>query len=319
MRKGDGVAKVRETANLKVESMKQPTILIALLAATLPLGAWAAADASNPAPPPPMISPDAMLSRPAHDVVKMTSSGVSDDVVKAYIDNSPAPFSLTADNIIHLQSAGVSSGVTSEMLTHDSKLSTQAPPMMPPTQPAPTGYPYPPNAYPPNATGAPDVAPQNPVSTYTIPADTSSYADLAPYGNWCYQTGYGWCWQPSFGLGYAYYPWGLLNSGRWCNFPGRGWCWLPGRGFNGFGGRGFVGGGVGFGGSRFAVNRGFSPATRFSGFSTGRFGGFGGGVSVAHIGGGGFHSSGFSHFSGGGHFSGGSHSSGGHSFGGGHR
>ncbi len=302
--------------------MKQPTILAMLLAAALPLGAWAATDVSDPAPPAPVFNQDVLLSRPARDVAKMTSSGVSDDVVKAYIDNSPAPFSLTADNIIRLQSLGVSSGVTSEMLTHDTRLSAQvaaAPAAMPPTQP---GYPYPPNAYPPTADiQAPQVVPQNTVSAYTIPADTSSYADLAPYGSWCYVADYGWCWQPSFGLSYAYYPWGVLRFGRWCNFPSRGWCWLPGRGFNGFGGRGVCRRrGVGFGGSRFAVNRGFSSA-RIGGFNGGRFGGFGGGVSVTHIGGGGgFHSSGFSHSAGGGgHFSGGAHFSGGHSFGGGHR
>jgi hypothetical protein len=227
-------------------------------------------------------------------------------VIKAYVAGSPAPFNLSADNIIHMQGVGVSSAVTSEMLGHDKRLSDQ---MAAAPQPAPLGQsstsPYP-NPYP-QGQDQPVAPPQNTVSTYTIPADTSSYySDLQPYGNWSYLANYGWCWQPGLGLGYAYYPWGILNCGRWWNCPGRGWVWFPRSGY-GYGYRGTAG----FAGG----SRGFTAAGRVGGgFAAvgASSGGLRSSVSVRSIGGG-------AHFSGGHSFSfGGGHSSGGHSFGGFH-
>ncbi len=297
--------------------MKRRVIILLALAATLPWVGFAATDASNPAPPAFTVPPDVKLSQPARDVVKMTASGVSDEVVKAYVASSPMPFNLSADNIIHMQGVGVSASVTTEMLNHDKKILDQAPPApapVPTAQPA-TPYPYP-------APAAQPAEPVNTVSTYTIPADTSYYADLAPYGNWSYVGSYGWCWAPYWGVSYAYYPWNVLRCGYWWNCPGRGWLWCPRAGFHGSGfhGSAFVSGRNGF-------NSGFH--THFNGtgthfnsahFTSGRMGGFGGGVSVSHIGGGMSHFSGGTHFASSGHFSGATHFSGGGRSGGmGHR
>lgn len=268
------------------------TILIGVVAAVLmPLASRAATDAAPPSAPELVIPANLKLSQPARDVEKMAASGVSQDVIKTYIDSSPYTFSLSADNIIYMQGAGVPGGLTSEMLTHDKNLAAQAAGSQPPFSTAPppsTPYPYP---YPAPGEEAP-AQPANPVSTYTIPADTD-YSGLAPYGSWGYLPDYGWCWQPSFGLGYAYYPWGILRYGNWWNCPGRGWVWFPGRGFRGavggFGGRGFVGntrfvGGTRFGGGGFA-NRSVS-VTRIGGASHFAGGGFARGGGGAHFSGG---------------------------------
>ena len=66
------------------------------------------------------------LSPGAAEVVRLASSGVGDDVVLAYIQNSQAPFSLSADNVLYLKDVGLSPQVTSAMLSHDSALRGQA-------------------------------------------------------------------------------------------------------------------------------------------------------------------------------------------------
>ncbi|HLK32134.1 MAG TPA: FecR family protein [Terriglobales bacterium] len=80
-------------------------------------------------------------------------------------------------------------------------------------------------------------------------------ADLNYYGNYFYQPGWGWLWQPYYvgagwdpfmngawswypGVGYTFvsmYPWGWMpyRYGSWAFVPGWGWCWQPG-GFYGW-------------------------------------------------------------------------------------
>jgi hypothetical protein len=220
--------------------------------------------------------------KPVGDVMKMVTSGVPEDVVKAYIQNSSATFNLTSDGIIQLQGAGVSPSITAEMLNHDTALrQNQAVPPPPPGQP-----PLPP----------PD-QPQGATTTLASPPTTAGYGEagpyyksLAPYGNWGYLPNYGYYWQP-YSTFWAIYPgwgypwWGWLNTGWWfC--AGRGWCWFPrfhDHGFGrfhdhgfGFPGRhdhdfGFHGGGQnGIGGrSGFIGGHGGHPFTS----SGGRFGG----------------------------------------------
>jgi hypothetical protein len=80
-------------------------------------------------------------------------------------------------------------------------------------------------------------------------------ADLNYYGNYFYQPGWGWLWQPYYvgagwdpfmngawawypGIGYTFIsqnPWGWMpyRYGNWAFVPGWGWCWQPG-GFYGW-------------------------------------------------------------------------------------
>src|ERR1039457_154664 len=71
------------------------------------------------------------LSPGAAEVVRLASSGVGDDVALAYIQNSQAPFNLSADNVLYLKDVGLSPQVTSAMLSHDSALRGQPQPSAP--------------------------------------------------------------------------------------------------------------------------------------------------------------------------------------------
>src|ERR1019366_639333 len=76
------------------------------------------------------------LSPGAAEVGRLAGSGVGDDVVLAYIQNSQASFNLTADDVLYLKDIGLSPQVTSAMLTHDSTLRGQ-PQQYAPAAPAP--------------------------------------------------------------------------------------------------------------------------------------------------------------------------------------
>jgi hypothetical protein len=169
------------------------------------------------------VSPNALAATPSESVreaIKMANSGVSEDVVKAYIENSLSTFNLTAENIIQLQQEGVSSSIILAMLHHDAAL-MQKGSVPPPPQDQP---PLPP----PDETRS-STPPVNPPTDY---GDAGAYYNnLAPYGNWSYLPDYGYYWQPYSTFWAAYpgwgYPWwGWLNTGWWfC--AGRGWCWFP--------------------------------------------------------------------------------------------
>ena len=65
------------------------------------------------------------LSPGAAEVVRLAGSGVGDDVVLAYIQNSQATFNLSADDVLYLKDIGLTPQVTSAMLSHDSTLRGQ--------------------------------------------------------------------------------------------------------------------------------------------------------------------------------------------------
>ncbi|HEY5481415.1 MAG TPA: DUF6600 domain-containing protein [Verrucomicrobiae bacterium] len=192
------------------------------------------------------------LSPGAAEVARLAGSGVGDDVVLAYIQNSQAPFTLSADDVLYLNDIGLSPQVTSAMLSHDNALRGQ-PQQYAPAAPAPAAPP--PVAEVPVAQPAPPpaVAPP-PAYVTTAPADVSYfYNDLSPYGTWVSLEGYGWCWQPQTvviargwrpycdGGHWVYsdagwfwqsdYSWGWapFHYGRWYQHPRCGWVWTPDR------------------------------------------------------------------------------------------
>jgi hypothetical protein len=205
------------------------------------------------APGQPQAAVPANLSPGAAEVVRLATSGVGDDVVLAYIQNSQAPFSLSADNVLYLKDLGLSPQVTSAMLNHDSTLRGQPGQYAPvATAPAPAPAAAPPVTAPP-ATPPPAATPA-PVYVANPPPDvTSFYNDLSPYGTWVYLEGYGWCWQPRAVVispgwrpycdgGYWVYTdagwywqstyswgWAPFHYGRWYMHPHSGWVWLPDR------------------------------------------------------------------------------------------
>src|SRR5882757_2231431 len=65
------------------------------------------------------------LSPGAAEVVKLAQSGVSDDVVLAYINNSQSAFTLSSDAVVYLKDLGLSPAVVTAMLNHDASLNHQ--------------------------------------------------------------------------------------------------------------------------------------------------------------------------------------------------
>ena len=193
------------------------------------------------------------LSPGAAEVVRLASSGVGDDVVLAYIQNSQAPFSLSADNVLYLKDVGLSPQVTSAMLSHDSALRGQAQ-QYAPAAPAPVGPPPVAPMAPAPAAQPPQVIAPPPAYVTSAPVDVGYfYNDLSPYGTWVSLEGYGWCWQPRAvmvsrtwrpycdGGHWVYtdagwfwqsdYSWGWapFHYGRWYMHPSCGWVWTPDR------------------------------------------------------------------------------------------
>ena len=189
------------------------------------------------------------LSPGAAEVVRLAGSGVGDDVILAYIQNSQATFNLSADNVLYLKDIGLSPQVTSAMLSHDSTVRSQ-PQQYAPTAPAPAV----PEMSPPQVTAPPQVVAPPPAYVTSAPADVSYfYNDLSPYGTWVSLEGYGWCWQPRTvvvspswrpycdGGHWVYtdagwfwqsdYSWGWapFHYGRWYQHPRCGWVWMPDR------------------------------------------------------------------------------------------
>ena len=228
--------------------------LVASLAFPLLSGYAQAPEASGRgAPAQAQAAAPANLSPGAAEVVRLAGSGVGDDVVLAYIQNSQAPFNLAANDVLYLKDIGLSPQVTSAMLSHDTKLRNQ-PQQYAPTVPAPT---TPPPETP--ADTAPTEAPP-PATAPTLtevsnaPADVNYfYDDLAPYGTWVSLEGLGLCWQPrAAALSHNWRPycdgghwvysdagwywqsdyswgWAPFHYGRWHLHPSCGWVWLPDR------------------------------------------------------------------------------------------
>ena len=204
------------------------------------------------------------LSPGAAEVVRLAGSGVGDDVVLAYIQNSQATFNLSADDVLYLKDIGLTPQVTSAMLSHDSTLRGQpqqyapaatAPAAPPGTAPLTSNWqpPAAPAAPAPEVTPVPATAPP-PAYVTSAPADVGYfYNGLSPYGSWVSLEGYGWCWQPRTvvishgwrpycdGGHWVYtvagwfwqsdYSWGWapFHYGRWYQHPRCGWVWTPDR------------------------------------------------------------------------------------------
>ena len=171
------------------------------------------------------IAPDSALAQ----VVQMAQSGVNESIILNYIQNSSAPFNLTANQIIYLKDLGLPDDAVKAMMQRDQQLGASQPP---PTQP-------------PAATTTTEVA-QPAVITQNYFYDT-----LSPYGGWVNVEGYGLCWRPTAVIydstwqpycqhghwvysdcGWYWmsdYSWGAyaFHYGRWFHHPRIGWCWWP--------------------------------------------------------------------------------------------
>src|SRR5437764_9717359 len=76
----------------------------------------------NPGPPPPgqaSVAAPTDLSPAAAEVVKLGESGVGEDVMLAYIQNSQAAFNLSANHLLYLRDLGLSPQMITAMLNRD--------------------------------------------------------------------------------------------------------------------------------------------------------------------------------------------------------
>jgi hypothetical protein len=203
---------------------------------------------TDSAPPPPdgsavpvapddsaALPPGVLPSSPLAQVIKLTQSGVSEDVITAYVNNSTSLFSLNSDQIIYLKDIGVPDTVVQAMIQRDQALQAQ---MTSQPQPAPA----------PDTTAVATTAVAPPTTVVTV---DYFYDTLSPYGSWVYVEGYGRCWRPTVMVGNAGwqpygdhghwvytddgwywmsdYSWGWapFHYGRWFRDARLGWCWYP--------------------------------------------------------------------------------------------
>jgi hypothetical protein len=185
----------------------------------------------------PVLPANLRISKPLNEIIRLTQSGVEEAVILTYITNSPAIFTLGAEEIVYLNDLGVSSSVITAMMQRDQLLRAEwANAANPPVAAAPT---Y--------------VNPPAPVLE-TQPVYVSNnyfYDSLSPYGTWVEIDGYGRCWRPTVAItssswqpyrdrgrwvhtdaGWYWmsdYSWGSVafHYGRWFSHPRWGWCWWP--------------------------------------------------------------------------------------------
>jgi hypothetical protein len=218
-----------QTSNAQTESAPGPA----------PDGSAAPAAPDDSTALPPNIYP----SSPLAQVIKLTQSGVSEDVIMAYVTNSGSTFNLDPDKIIYLKDIGAPDELVTAMMQRDQVLQAQmaASAYQPPQQPAPAPE-----------TVATDPAPTEPPVEQPAPVTVNYFYDsLAPYGSWVDVEGYGRCWRPTVMVANAGwqpycdhghwiftdagwywisdYSWGWapFHYGRWFHHARFGWCWAP--------------------------------------------------------------------------------------------
>jgi hypothetical protein len=232
--------------NKELMSMRA-TLKVAVACAIIGWLCWSAGNTGNAQTAPSNLSPD------LQEVVKLSQSHMGDDVIVNYIRSSGKSYKLSADDLIYLNSQGVSQGVISALQTASSASPNPPPAAAPPAAPAPTAPPPAAGTVPPGPAPtmmAPAAAPPPPAG----PQVSLEYfhAQLAPFGTWVEVPGYGLCWRPDsairanpdwrpyYDMGQwvqtdnglfwqSEYTWGDIpfHYGRWVLVPGRGWLWAP--------------------------------------------------------------------------------------------
>ena len=203
------------------------------------------------------VPPNIHPTRPLAEIIKLTNSGVEENVMMAYVTNSTSTFNLSAEEIIYLKDIGVPDRVVTAMILRDQTLRADSATALAAAAPPAADEP----AVAPNAS---EVAPQpdamaaqyppEPAPGPTEVADDSAfYGALSPYGSWMNVAGYGPVWQPTVVVvnpGWAPYyncgrwmwtdcgwywcsdytwGWAPFHYGRWFCHSRLGWCWAPDR------------------------------------------------------------------------------------------
>jgi hypothetical protein len=207
-----------------------------------------------------------ILSQGVEDIGKLAAAKVGDETILAFVKNRGIHPQLTSDDIIYLNSKGVSPAVMTALLQGkpaDSAPVTPGVTPPPPVETSPTGGPtvpkvtyYPGGPVPGSAESAPPIPSAAPVEATAVPTATVNTGyfqqQLSPYGSWITVEPYGMVWRPAAQVvdtswrpycqgGHWVYtdvgwywqaddPWGAIvfHYGRWDLHPVHGWIWVPG-------------------------------------------------------------------------------------------
>jgi len=208
---------------------------VCLLCGSFDAVCQAQADAANSASQ----SPD------LQEIVTLSRQHMDDSVITNYISSSGKTYKLGADDIIYLNSQGVSQGVISALLRATGPARSNLPPPITPTTNSPVtpavtaASPQPPPLDPPAsptiiaqvtspappvaaAVGSPGLRDDSFAGAQLNPTPTLDYfqPQLAPYGNWITVPGYGLCWEPIVASGWRPY----FDGGHW-EYTDAGWYW----------------------------------------------------------------------------------------------
>jgi hypothetical protein len=199
------------------------------------------------------------LSPDLQEVVRLSQAKMTDDVIKNYITSTGKSYRLSADDLIYLNSQGVSSGVISVLQATATPAANPVPmapaPMAPPpAAPAPEPIPVAAPAPAPIAVAAPQPVVEVAAPTPPPPPEVSFqyfHDQLAPFGTWVNVGGMMYWrpdqalavnpdWRPYYDMGQwvqtdnglywqSDYTWGDIpfHYGRWVMYPGMGWLWAP--------------------------------------------------------------------------------------------
>lgn len=187
-------------------------------------------------------SGEARLSEGVAGVISLAQGGVGEDVLLAYVQNQPAPFRLSSEEILYLTDLGIPEAVIAAMIKHTGAAAilgqnagtamtnvvavatnNASLPMAVMTNQIPT-LPYAPSyaitATPEFEAGA-QIAPA-PYPT-TDPNVQYFYSSLEPYGSWVDVPDYGICWQPTVAVvDSTWMPY--THRGNWI-YSDCGWYW----------------------------------------------------------------------------------------------
>jgi hypothetical protein len=207
------------------------------------------------------VIPPANLSAGLPEIVKLGQSGVSEDVLLAYVEKSNHLFNPSVDEIVYLKDIGISDSVVAAMVRHgnavDESINTPSESELAESAPSPeqntSSTVIDPNARPYSATTEPNFSEAATNSPPPQQVNINYFENaLSPYGNWVDVADYGYCWQPTVVLvnrnwrpyadrgrwvytscGWYWqsdYSWGwaAFHYGRWHCDSRIGWVWVPG-------------------------------------------------------------------------------------------
>jgi hypothetical protein len=189
-------------------------VLLCALVTASAISSVAPANTADNQPTPAQSAAATTFAPPIAEIAKMVDAKVNQEVILAYIRNSPTAYNPSATEIIALKDQGVSSDILTAMLQHGAEVRAQSIRAVQAAQAAaaPQSVPGAANPYAPAPAYDPSAQPVYP--NYVVSYPDYSYAYSAPvYPAYGYSSSWPSCW-PYFSFGLGCYPWG-----GYCGYP----------------------------------------------------------------------------------------------------